>query len=100
MDAKLSKGLGDQFARFLEDHPPQQFSIFLRKMLLEYIRKQSKTGFHVNFSVFLWSMEDLFDLLDQASLDIKTCKKSRQGPNSMSKTKSARKSKITAKHVN
>jgi hypothetical protein len=99
MNAKLPKGLIDQFAGFVENHPPQQFGIFLRKMLLEYIGKQSKIGFHVNFSVFLWGLEDLFDLLDQASLHIKKCEKSQHCANrkQKKKTKNARKSKILSK---
>jgi hypothetical protein len=67
MQPKLSKNLKEQFACFLENHPPQLFSIFLRNMLLEYIREHVKTGFHLHFDRFLWSMEDLFELLDNAA---------------------------------
>jgi len=70
MDVNLSKNLKERLSLFFENHPPEQFSKSLRKMLLEYIRKQSKVGFYVDFSDFISALEDLFDLLDLAAEEI------------------------------
>ena len=56
------------FQDFLERHSPHEFSICLRRLLLDYMRRQMRTGFPVHFDLFLWSLSDLFDLLDEAAV--------------------------------
>lgn len=64
---KLPKPLRREFLHFLEDHPPQAFSNSLRRLLLDYMEKEVSTGFPLHFDRFLWSLSDLFDLLDMAA---------------------------------
>jgi hypothetical protein len=64
---KLPKKLRCQFLLFLENHPPQVFSNSLRRMLLDYMEKQVSIGLPIHFDRFLWSLSDLFDLLDTAA---------------------------------
>jgi hypothetical protein len=64
---KLPKPLRREFLHFLEDHPPQAFSNSLRRLLLDYMEKEVSTGLPVYFDRFLWSLSDLFDLLDMAA---------------------------------
>jgi hypothetical protein len=63
---KLPKPLRREFLRFLQDHPPQAFSSFLRRLLLNYMEREIDTGLPLYFDRFLWSISDLFDLLDTA----------------------------------
>jgi hypothetical protein len=67
MEIKLSKNMREQFALFIQQHPPLPLSISLRNMLLAYIRDHAETGLPVDIENFLWSMEDLFRLLDAAA---------------------------------
>jgi hypothetical protein len=39
----------------------------IRRLLLEYMEKQVSTGFPPHFDNLLWSLSDLFDLLDEAA---------------------------------
>ncbi len=64
---KLPKPIRRQFLSFLENHPPQAFSNSLRGMLLDYIQSQVNNGLPVHFERFLWSLSDLFELLDMAA---------------------------------
>ncbi|MBL7743304.1 MAG: hypothetical protein JNN00_07465 [Chitinophagaceae bacterium] len=64
---KLSKELREQLLTFLENYPPQQFSSFLRNVLLDYIRTNIDIGLNIEFGRFLCAMEALFDLLDSAA---------------------------------
>lgn len=61
---KLSKPLRRQFLSFLDNHPPQVFGSSLRRLLLDYMA--SETDLPIDFNRFLWSLNDLFDLLDTA----------------------------------
>jgi len=56
------------FQYFLEHHSPHEVSTCLRRLLLDYMRRQMRTGFPVHFDDFLWSLSDLFDLLDEAAV--------------------------------
>lgn len=65
---KLSKKLKKEFRFFLENHPPQQFSSRLRAVFLDYLRHEARSGTSPLFlHDFLWSINDLFDLLDIAA---------------------------------
>jgi hypothetical protein len=99
MNLKFSTDLKKQFANFLENHPLQPFRGALCGLLFEYIREHCDGGFDTNFSRLLWSIEDLFDLLDQASSEILDQKKSQHWSESTheKKAKNARKSKIARK---
>jgi len=55
------------FQDFMANNPPQEFSNRLRRLLLEYMRKQMHAGFPIYFEDFLGSVSDLFDLLDEAA---------------------------------
>jgi len=104
MDLKLSNLVKEQFVSFLDNHDPQQFSLFLRNMLLEYIRLRIKTGFNPNFPIFLGSLEDLFNLLDRASSEIQKYGKpqnlSRDNHNPRKRISKSSKSKTLAKRAN
>ena len=71
MRLTFSKVLKQQFTSFIECHPPQQFSAGLRRLVFDFISSQVDTGFHIEFNRLLWSLNDLFDLLDEAETEIK-----------------------------
>lgn len=64
---KLSRNLSEKFQQFITEHPPSLFSRRLRFLLLDYMIKQQKVGFSLDFDVCLWELSDLFDLLDCAT---------------------------------
>ena len=66
---KPSNQLNQEFALFLEKHPPKLFNSALRNLLMEYIQQQINIGFRVKFDRFLYAMEDLFKLLDTADIE-------------------------------
>lgn len=66
MAKKLSPELKNAFQLFLEHHPPQQFSINFRRLLLDYMEMQVDIGFHVDFRSFLVACYDFFELMDLA----------------------------------
>lgn len=72
MPAQLSKAFTRQLITFFENHPPMPFSIFLRNLILEYIRERMRIGFPLDFGRHLWSLEDLFELLDAAEREFPT----------------------------
>jgi hypothetical protein len=81
MKVKLSKGLQEEFISFLENHPPQQFSSRLRSMIFEYMRYELKAGTTpLDFDDFLWSLNDLFDLLDKAAKEFPQAAGERKTP--------------------
>ncbi len=63
---KLSRNLSEKFHEFITQHPPSLFSRHLRCLLLDYMIRQQKIGFPVDFSTHLWELSDLFRLLDYA----------------------------------
>ncbi len=75
MKVKLSRELKEEFASLLEQHPPQQFSTDLRRMLLDYMVAEVEIGFHIKFRSLLLALNDLFDLMDAAAKEIKDKKK-------------------------
>src|SRR5882672_1726495 len=66
MPTNLSKAFKERLISFFENNPPLSFSIFLRNMVLEYIREHMRLGFPLDFPGHLSSLEDLFELLDIA----------------------------------
>lgn len=75
MKVKLSREMKEEFAQLLEQHPPQQFSTDLRRMLLDYMGAQVEIGFHIEFRRLLWALNDLLDLLDIAANGMEDKKK-------------------------
>jgi len=65
--SKLPKPLRHELFNFFEQHPPQAFNQALRRLLLDYMQKQVRIGFPLHFDRLLWSLSDLFDLLDKAA---------------------------------
>ena len=63
---ELPKELREEFIAFIENHPPQEFSKSLRRMLMEYMERKVQTGFHIRFDRLLATLYDLFELLDKA----------------------------------
>lgn len=76
MKVKLSREMKKEFASLLEQHPPQQFSTDLRRMLLDYMVAEVEIGFHIEFRRLLWALNDLFDLLDAAAKEMENKKRS------------------------
>lgn len=66
---KPSNQLNQEFAQFLQKHPPKLFNSALRNLLMEYIQQHVNIGFRIKFDRFLYAMEDLFKLLDKAELE-------------------------------
>lgn len=66
MAKKLSPELKKTFMLFLEHHPPRQFSISFRRLLLDYIEMQADIGFPTDFRPFLVACYDFFELMDLA----------------------------------
>jgi hypothetical protein len=65
---KLTQKLKTDFLNFLETHPPDRFSNNLRSMVLDYLRYELQAGtMPLYLDDFLWSLNDLFDLLDTAA---------------------------------
>jgi hypothetical protein len=82
---KLPGFIRHEFINFLQNHPPQAFSNSLRSLLLDYMQREAGTGLPLHFDRFLWSLSDLFDLLDTATLHLqelreKNGKKKRKHP--------------------
>jgi len=75
MKVKLTREMKAAFALLLEQHPPQQFSTDLRRMLLDYMVAEVEIGFHIEFRRLLWAMNDLFDLLDAAAKEMEDNKR-------------------------
>ena len=71
MELHLSKAFLKQAEEFFERHPPLPFSIFLRKLVLEYIREHIETGLATDFHQHLWALEELFELLDSVEAEIR-----------------------------
>jgi hypothetical protein len=67
MALKLSRELKEQLALFIEQHPPREFSSSLRNLVLDYISHKVNVGFPLGFGKFVWSLSDLFDLLETAA---------------------------------
>lgn len=65
---KLPRTLHRQFLSFLDNHPPQAFSNSLRRLLLDYMA--SEADLPTDFTRFLWSLNDLFDLLETAAEEL------------------------------
>jgi len=73
MKVRSSKKLKKEFASFIENHPPAEFSSRLRYVFLDWLRYEEKAGTAPLFLYdFLWSMNDLFDLLDEAAKEFPT----------------------------
>ena len=84
---KISNQLNQQFATFLEQHPPKPFNSALRNLLMEYMQQHINIGFRLKFDRFLFAMDDFFKLLDCADAEM------RQRPvpdNTLNKTKRTR----------
>ena len=71
---KPNKELSLLFHEFILNHPPSRVSVHLRSILLDYIGSQLRTGFPVDFDIWIWELSDLFDLLDRAAGQEKTSK--------------------------
>jgi hypothetical protein len=65
---KLPQPLLKSFQAFIETHPPQQFNNHLRCLLMDYLKKYIHIGFPLYFNDLLYSLSDLFDLLDEAAM--------------------------------
>lgn len=61
--AVLTAGLVEQFADFVEYHSARDFSINMRKMLLEFLM-QERAMESVYLKDLLYHIDGLFDLLD------------------------------------
>jgi len=68
--SKLPKPLRTELSNFFEQHPPRAFSNALRRLLLDYMQKQVRTGFPIHFDRLLWALSDLFNLLDKAAFHL------------------------------
>jgi hypothetical protein len=65
---KLPEPLLNSFQAFIETHPPQQFNNRLRRLLIDYLQKYVHVGLPIYFKDFLFSLADLFNLMDEAAM--------------------------------
>ena len=66
---KLPETLQHELLRFFQTHPPDVFSQRLRCLLLEYLSYELRTSIPLYLPEFLYSLYDLFNVLDTASED-------------------------------
>lgn len=71
MEAKISNELNQQFAMFLNQHPPRSFNNALRNLLMEYMQQHVNIGFRLKFDRFLHAMDDFFKLMDCADTEMR-----------------------------
>ena len=64
---KLPQELKHELLQFFQTHPPDVFSQRLRCMLLEYLSYELRTSIPLYLPEFLYSLYDLFNVLDTAS---------------------------------
>ena len=62
----LNKALLARYKEFLKAHPPAAFSRHLRTVFFDYLSLQVRTGFPLDFDIYLGELYDLFELLDHA----------------------------------
>jgi hypothetical protein len=86
METKISNELNEQFAMFLQQHPPRSFNNALRNLLMEYMEQHVNIGFRLRFDRFLHAMDDFFKLLDCADSEMRQ----KPVPATVNKTKRTR----------
>lgn len=65
----IPDGLMAEFADFVEYHPAREFSITLRKMLLEFLMRERAVE-SVYLKDLLYHIDGLFDLLDAIDREV------------------------------
>lgn len=83
---KLSKTVVSGFLDFLVNHPPAEFSVSMRHLLFDFMERELDHGFRLEFRRLIWSLNDLFDLLNlvesemtqQATIPVKKAKRGRK----------------------
>lgn len=69
VDKPISPALHSELASFFSTHPPRRVSRNLRRVLLDFLQDQLKTGVPVYLDQLLWDLYYLFELLDVAAVE-------------------------------
>lgn len=78
MNKQLSPDLLEKITFFFEYHPAHQLNQNLRRVLLDYLRIELRSGIPLFTEELLSSLYDLFDLLDEVSEQTKDWQKKKE----------------------
>lgn len=67
MEKQLNPEFQKELIQFFEYHPPVRLSRNLRRVLLDFLRYELRTGAPFYLEHLLWDSYNLFDLLDKAA---------------------------------
>lgn len=73
MQHSLSNELIEKITYFFEDHSASEFSVNLRRILLDYLRIELRSAVPLFTEELLSSLYDLFEVLDLAAAE--TCQR-------------------------